>query len=68
MITIPITIIAAFFGITLLGVLVGAVITVLFFFGCDEKRVKKNIIFSVITVWVCLIIRLLTDAGVIIWK
>ena len=68
MITIPITIIATFIGVTLIGVILGLVFTGVFMFGCDNKYFNQNAIISVLITWVVVIGKALTDAGVIIWK
>ena len=68
MITIPISVIAFIILVTGSGAALGILFTVFFMFGCDTKYFKQNAIIGIITVWVVVGSRMLTEAGVLVWK
>jgi hypothetical protein len=68
MITIPISVIAFVFGVTLAGAGLGFMFTVFLMFGCDTKYIYQNMIIGVVTAWAVVGCRILTDAGILVWK
>lgn len=68
MITIPITLIAFVISVTIAGAGLGLLFTMFFMFGCDNKYFKQNMIIGVVTAWVVVGSRVLSELEIIVWK